>query len=111
MKKVELVEQVPAERIVWRSKGAKGYVDGAVTFHELTPDLSHRLSLFPSGWELPAVGGPRGRRKPGSDPHAGGEDALTGVDRPSCAQRAFPQVGRSVLVNENCSGHLPYPHA
>ncbi|SEK25469.1 short-chain fatty acyl-CoA regulator family protein [Rhodococcus maanshanensis] len=31
-------------------------------------------------------------------------------DRPACAQRAFPQLGRSVLVNENSSGHLPYPH-
>ncbi|MDF2711170.1 MAG: integral rane protein-like protein, partial [Nonomuraea muscovyensis] len=33
-------EQVPDERIIWRSEGAKGYVDGAVTFHELTPDLT-----------------------------------------------------------------------
>ncbi len=33
-------EQVPEERIVWRSKGDKGYVDGAVTFHELAPDLT-----------------------------------------------------------------------
>ena len=33
-------EQVPDERIVWRSKGEKGYVDGAVTFHELAPDLT-----------------------------------------------------------------------
>ncbi|HEU5355493.1 MAG TPA: SRPBCC family protein [Actinocrinis sp.] len=33
-------EQVPDERIVWRSKGDKGYVDGAVTFHELAPDLT-----------------------------------------------------------------------
>lgn len=32
-------------------------------------------------------------------------------DRPACAQRAFPQLGRSVLVNENSSGHLPYPHS
>ncbi|MFG1780869.1 short-chain fatty acyl-CoA regulator family protein [Rhodococcus oryzae] len=32
-------------------------------------------------------------------------------DRPACAQRAFPQLGRSVLVNENSSGHLPYPQA
>ncbi|WIX75121.1 SRPBCC family protein [Amycolatopsis carbonis] len=35
-----ILEQVPFERIVWRSKGAKGHVDGAVTFHELTPDLT-----------------------------------------------------------------------
>lgn len=35
-----IVEQVPEQRIVWRSKGDKGYVDGAVTFHELAPDLT-----------------------------------------------------------------------
>ena len=35
-----ILEQVPDERIVWRSKGAKGYLDGAVSFHELTPDLT-----------------------------------------------------------------------
>lgn len=35
-----ILEQVPFERIVWRSKGAKGYIDGAVTFHELTPTLT-----------------------------------------------------------------------
>ncbi|MEV4604873.1 SRPBCC family protein [Amycolatopsis sp. NPDC049253] len=35
-----ILEQVPYERIVWRSKGPKGHVDGAVTFHELTPDLT-----------------------------------------------------------------------
>ena len=36
----------PHERIVWRSKGAKGYVDGAVTFHELTPDLTRILVVL-----------------------------------------------------------------
>ena len=41
-----ILEQVPAERIVWRSKGAKGYVDGAVTFHELTPDLTRILVVL-----------------------------------------------------------------
>lgn len=35
-----ILDQVPYERIVWRSKGGKGHVDGAVTFHELTPDLT-----------------------------------------------------------------------
>ncbi|NDV07945.1 DUF2083 domain-containing protein [Rhodococcus sp. IEGM 248] len=30
-------------------------------------------------------------------------------DRPARAQRAFPQLGRAVLVNEDSSGHLPYP--
>jgi uncharacterized membrane protein len=35
-----ILEQVPNDRIVWKSKGDKGYVDGAVTFHELAPDLT-----------------------------------------------------------------------
>jgi hypothetical protein len=39
-----ILEQIPDKRIVWRSKGAKGYVDGAVTFHELAPDLT-RITL------------------------------------------------------------------
>jgi uncharacterized membrane protein len=46
-------EQVPDKRIVWRSKGAKGYVDGAVTFHELTPELTRIvliLEYHPAGF-------------------------------------------------------------
>jgi hypothetical protein len=35
-----IIDQRPDERIVWRSKGQKGHVDGAVTFHELTPTLT-----------------------------------------------------------------------
>jgi len=38
-----VVQQVPEQCIVWRSKGAKGHVDGAVTFHALTPDLTRIL--------------------------------------------------------------------
>jgi uncharacterized membrane protein len=48
----EIVDQVPNERIVWRSKGDKGHVDGAVTFHELTPDLTRmlvNLEYYPQG--------------------------------------------------------------
>ena len=30
-------------------------------------------------------------------------------DRPACAQRAFPQIGRPILVGENTSVDLPYP--
>jgi hypothetical protein len=41
-----IVEQIPDQRIIWRSKGAKGYVDGAVTFHELTPDLTRVLLVL-----------------------------------------------------------------
>jgi uncharacterized membrane protein len=48
----EIIDQVPNERIVWRSKGQKGHVDGAVTFHELTPDLTRmliNLEYYPQG--------------------------------------------------------------
>ncbi|MEV0660772.1 SRPBCC family protein [Actinomadura luteofluorescens] len=38
-----IIEQVPDERIVWKSKGPKGYVDGAVTFHELGPTMTRVL--------------------------------------------------------------------
>lgn len=41
-----IVEQVPAERIVWRSTGDKGYLDGAVTFHELAPDLTRIMVVL-----------------------------------------------------------------
>lgn len=30
-------------------------------------------------------------------------------DRPACAQRAFPQLGRAVVVDERQSSDLPYP--
>ncbi|WP_269856953.1 SRPBCC family protein [Streptomyces sp. RPT161] len=38
--KARVIEQVPDERIIWESEAEKGHVDGAVTFHELTPDLT-----------------------------------------------------------------------
>ena len=41
-----IIEQVPDQRIVWRSNGAKGHVDGTVTFHELTPDLTRILVVL-----------------------------------------------------------------
>jgi uncharacterized membrane protein len=41
-----ITEQVPNERIVWRSTGDKGYVDGAVTFHELAPDLTRIILVI-----------------------------------------------------------------
>jgi uncharacterized membrane protein len=41
-----ILEQVPDERIVWRSKAPKGHVDGAVTFHELAPDLTRILLVL-----------------------------------------------------------------
>ncbi|MEU6645333.1 SRPBCC family protein [Saccharomonospora sp. NPDC046836] len=39
-------EQIPDERIVWRSTGDKGYVDGAVTFHELAPQLTRIILVL-----------------------------------------------------------------
>ncbi|PPJ09155.1 cyclase [Nocardia nova] len=41
-----IIEQVPFERIIWRSKGAKGYIDGAVGFYELTPNLTRILVVL-----------------------------------------------------------------
>ena len=41
-----VVDQVPDDRIVWRSKGEKGHVDGAVTFHELAPNLTRILLVM-----------------------------------------------------------------
>jgi len=42
----DIIEQIPDERIVWRSKGAKGHVDGAVTFHELSPEMTRILVVL-----------------------------------------------------------------
>ncbi|WP_214103055.1 SRPBCC family protein [Acrocarpospora catenulata] len=51
--KAHIIEQVPDERIIWRSEGAKGYVDGAVTFHEIAPGLTRVvlvLEYHPKGF-------------------------------------------------------------
>ncbi|WP_236787897.1 SRPBCC family protein [Amycolatopsis sp. GM8] len=50
--KATILEQVPGERIIWRSEGQKGHVDGAVTFHEIAPDLTRIvlvLAYHPQG--------------------------------------------------------------
>ncbi len=47
-----IIEQIPDERIVWKSKGEKGHVDGAVTFHEIGPNLTRILVVleyYPQG--------------------------------------------------------------
>jgi hypothetical protein len=47
-----ILEQVPDKRIVWRSSGEKGHVDGAVTFHEIAPELTRVvvvLEYYPQG--------------------------------------------------------------
>ena len=41
-----IIDQVPDRLIVWQSEGDKGHVDGAVTFHELTPDLTRILVVL-----------------------------------------------------------------
>jgi uncharacterized membrane protein len=41
-----ILEQAPDDKIIWRSKGAKGSVDGAVTFHELAPNLTRILLVL-----------------------------------------------------------------
>lgn len=46
-------EQVPDNRIVWRSEGSKGTTRGAVSFHELTPTLTRIVAVieyYPSGF-------------------------------------------------------------
>jgi uncharacterized membrane protein len=41
-----ITEQVPDSHIVWRSKGSKGHVDGAVSFTELGPNLTRVLLVL-----------------------------------------------------------------
>ncbi|WP_328851445.1 cyclase [Micromonospora globbae] len=41
-----VVRQIPDKLIHWRSKGEKGSVDGTVSFHELTPDLTRILVVL-----------------------------------------------------------------
>lgn len=41
-----IVDQQPDDHIVWRSSGQKGYVNGAVTFHELAPNLTRILVIL-----------------------------------------------------------------
>ncbi|MFF3878361.1 SRPBCC family protein [Streptomyces sp. NPDC001978] len=51
--KASVQEQVPDDRIVWTSQGAKGSTRGCVSFHELTPDLTRIVLVveyYPSGF-------------------------------------------------------------
>ncbi|WP_331741368.1 SRPBCC family protein [Kitasatospora sp. NBC_00085] len=50
--KATVQEQIPDERIVWTSAGAKGSTRGAVSFHEITPNLTRIVLVveyYPSG--------------------------------------------------------------
>ena len=51
--RAEIVEQVPEKRIIWTSRAEKGHVNGAVTFHELAPELTRVLVVlqyYPQGF-------------------------------------------------------------
>lgn len=51
--KATVVEQVPDDRIVWKSEGPKGTTHGVVSFHELGPTLTRivlTVEYYPSGF-------------------------------------------------------------
>ncbi|WP_406379128.1 SRPBCC family protein [Streptomyces sp. NBC_01618] len=51
--KATVQEQIPDDRIVWTSEGAKGTTRGAVSFHELAPSLTRIILVveyYPSGF-------------------------------------------------------------
>ncbi|MFF2650745.1 SRPBCC family protein [Streptomyces sp. NPDC058045] len=51
--KATVEEQVPDDRIVWTSQGARGTTHGAITFHELAPSLTRVIAVVeytPSGF-------------------------------------------------------------
>ncbi|MET9657087.1 SRPBCC family protein [Streptomyces sp. NPDC006510] len=51
--KATVQEQIPDDRIVWTSEGAKGTTRGAVSFHELAPSLTRivlAVEYYPSGF-------------------------------------------------------------
>ncbi|MER7677002.1 SRPBCC family protein [Streptomyces sp. NPDC096934] len=51
--KATVQEQIPDDRIVWTSEGAKGTTRGAVSFHELAPNLTRIVLVveyYPSGF-------------------------------------------------------------
>ena len=49
----QIKEMVPDSRIIWKSKGPKGHLDGAVTFHEYGPQLTKICAVveyYPQGF-------------------------------------------------------------
>ncbi|MET9494835.1 SRPBCC family protein [Streptomyces sp. NPDC006552] len=51
--KATVQEQIPDDRIVWTSEGAKGTTHGAVSFHELAPTLTRIVLVveyYPAGF-------------------------------------------------------------
>lgn len=50
--KATVQEQLPDDRIVWKSEGAQGTTQGAVSFHEITPTLTRIILVlvyYPTG--------------------------------------------------------------
>lgn len=48
-----VLEQIPDDRIVWTSEGSKGTTHGAVSFHEMAPNLTRIVLVveyYPSGF-------------------------------------------------------------
>jgi uncharacterized membrane protein len=48
----QIKEMIPDTRIIWKSKGQKGHLDGAVTFHEYGPELTKICAVveyYPQG--------------------------------------------------------------
>lgn len=48
-----VLEQIPDDRIVWTSEGSKGTTQGAVSFHEMAPNLTRIVLVveyYPSGF-------------------------------------------------------------
>lgn len=48
----QIKEMIPDTRIIWKSKGQKGHLDGAVTFHEYGPQLTKICAVveyYPQG--------------------------------------------------------------
>jgi uncharacterized membrane protein len=51
--KATVAEQIPDDRIVWKSEGGKGTTHGVVSFHELAPTLTRvvlTVEYYPSGF-------------------------------------------------------------
>ncbi len=51
--KATVTEQIPDDRIVWKSEGAQGTTHGVVSFHELAPTLTRvvlTVEYYPSGF-------------------------------------------------------------
>src|SRR5690606_32789937 len=65
--KATILEQIPDDRVVWVSEGNLGYVNGAVTFHALAPNMTRIIAVLeyhPQGFleKTANLWRPQGRR-------------------------------------------------